>query len=241
LLVALGFLAAVSIGRWLGRRRGIPDTFMMDLGALCIGSGIIGARILYVLLNLDFFRENPLAVFKIWEGGLVFYGGFIAAAVAAVLWTRRAKLSLTDVADICAPAVAIGQGIGRIGCLMAGCCYGKPAVCSWAVTYRHPEALAPLGIALHPTQAYEALGDLALGLGLILWFLRFKPLKGTVFWAYLLGYGILRYSVETFRGDDRGVVLAALQPSQWIAVIAILIAATMLAVRYATTEKHGHA
>jgi len=241
-LVALGFLAAVFTGRWLGRQRGIPDAFMLDLGAVCIAAGLIGARFLYVLLNWPYFQEHPLHVFKIWEGGLVFYGGFILAALAAAWWTRRAKLPIGDVADVSAPAVALGQAIGRLGCLMAGCCYGKPTACAWAVTFQHSDALAPLGIALHPTQAYEAFGNLILGAGLIVWMLKWKPIRGTVFWAYLLGYGVLRYSVETFRGDDRGVVLAGLQPSQWIAVAAILIAATMLVIRYATSDRHhGHA
>lgn len=238
-LVALAFVLGVALLRWLGRERRIPDVFLLDLATVLVIGGLIGARVLYVLLSWDFFRMHPLDVFKIWQGGLVFYGGFLAAAAVGVWFVRKRRMPLGTIADLLAPGLALGQAIGRLGCFAAGCCYGRPTTLPWAVRFMNPESLAPLGVGLHPTQLYESAGDF--GIAILLAFLvRTNRLRaGSVFWIYVVLYGVLRYGVELLRGDDRGAVVAGLYPSQWIAAVAVGVAVVALAVVSRPSGRQG--
>jgi len=235
-LVATAFLAALQVARMAAHARRIGETFLLDLVAILIVSGLLGARILYVLLNLSYFRQHPWESFKVWEGGLVFYGGFLLAALVGTIFIRYRGYPVDDVADCLAPALALGQGIGRWGCFFAGCCYGKPTTLPWGVTFKDAASLAPLGVSLHPVQIYESLGDILIA-GL-LWslLLHRKESRGEIFWLYVLLYGILRFAMETLRGDDRGAMIGGLAPSQVIALAAILISGSILLVK--TTTKH---
>lgn len=238
-LVALGFVAALTLARLLARRAGLPDSGISDLTTLLALTGIAGARLLYVALDAEYFLAHPLDVFKIWEGGLVFYGGFLAATGAGLWKVRRLGWSLPQTADLVAAPLALGHAIGRLGCFAAGCCYGRPSPYPWAVQFKDPMALAPLGIALHPAQLYESAGLLLL-CGFLLWLNRRPGLRpGNVFWSYVLGYGLLRYSVELFRGDDRGAMVATLAPSQWLALAAVLTAGTVLVLQLTAHERRG--
>jgi phosphatidylglycerol:prolipoprotein diacylglycerol transferase len=230
-MVAAAFLASLQMARTAAHARRIGEAFLLDLVALLIISGLLGARILYVLLNLSYFRDHPWESVKVWEGGLVFYGGFILAALVGTIFTRYRGYPIDDVSDCLAPALALGQGIGRWGCFFAGCCYGKPTSLPWGVIFKDPASLAPLGVRLHPVQLYESLGDIAISA--LLWFLlrRRKESHGEIFWLYLLSYGILRFVMETLRGDDRGAMIGGLAPSQIIALTAILISGSVLLVK----------
>src|SRR4051812_44164138 len=115
-LVAMAFLVALRMARWAANWRRVNETNFMDLAVLLIFSGLLGARLFYVLFNASYFLEHPLEVFKVWEGGLVFYGGFFVAAVAGLLFVKRRRMSVAVVADCVAPALALGQAIGRLGC-----------------------------------------------------------------------------------------------------------------------------
>jgi len=230
-MVALAFLVSLQVARVAAHARRIGEAFLLDLVAILIVSGLLGARVLYVLLNLSYFREHPWDSVKVWEGGLVFYGGFILAAIVGMIFTRYRGYPLDDVADCLAPALALGQGIGRWGCFFAGCCYGKPTLLPWGVTFKDAASLAPLGVKLHPVQLYESAG--AISLAGLLWFLlvRRKESHGEIFWLYMLLYGFLRFWMETLRGDDRGGFIGGLAPSQMIALTAIVIAGSILLVK----------
>jgi phosphatidylglycerol:prolipoprotein diacylglycerol transferase len=239
-LIALAFLAALRMSKWAVQLRGIPEKFLMDLSIILVFSGILGARLFYVLLNWRYYSEHVLDSFKVWEGGLVFYGGFLIAAVAGVFYCRKYKISVPVMADCVAPALAMGQAIGRWGCFFAGCCYGKPTLLPWGVRFKDPASLAPLDINLHPVQIYEALGNVAISL--ILWRRLMKKPEapaGQIFWLYILLYGVLRFAMELLRGDDRGPMWADLYPSQIIAVIAILVSSSLLIVQATTEGAHG--
>ena len=156
----------------------------------------------------------------------VFYGGFAAALIIAIWYVRRVGLPLWPTLDVLAPATAIGQAIGRLGCLAAGCCFGKPTDSAWAVTFRNPIAQrtvgTPLDVPVHPTQLYESVATLALFFAL-LWLAPRKRFHGQVAATYLVGYAVLRFVIEFFRGDDRGSVLkGALSTSQFIAILVVL-------------------
>jgi len=210
LFVALGFLTAVSIARWQGRKAGLAVEKLVDLAFYAALAAIVGSRILFVLIEWDYFARNPLASFKIWEGGLVFLGGVALAVPVGLFYARRAGLPLWETADVFAPALSAGHVLGRIGCFFAGCCYGDRCNLPWAVTFTDPESLAPLGVGLHPTQLYESFGELVIFLVLIT-VIRRKTFHGQVFVFYGFLYPLLRFVVEFFRGDDvRGFIAGGL-------------------------------
>ena len=168
-------------------------------------SGIIGARLLYVLLNFSYFTANPSEIVKFWEGGLVFIGGFLFAFTIGILLLRKYKYPIVDVLDIAAPFIILGHSIGRIGCFSAGCCYGKETNSIFGVVFQNPNCLAPLNIKIHPTQLYESVGNFVIFL-ILLKILNKRQFKGQVIGAYLLLYSMFRFFVEFFRADDRGAV-----------------------------------
>jgi phosphatidylglycerol:prolipoprotein diacylglycerol transferase len=203
--IAAGFL----LGMWLAMREApkydLNPQFVPDLTFYLIVSAIVGSRILYVLLDPRPFVDNPLLAFQFWKGGLVFVGGIAAAVATAWVVIRVKGEPFWKWADAFAPAIAGGQFVGRIGCLMAGCCYGKPTDLPWALTFSHPQSLAPLHIPLHPTQIYHSLAGLITCI--ILLAVRSKlPGSGQRFGLFLLCFAFFRFSIELFRGDFRGTV-----------------------------------
>lgn len=218
LFVGLGFLAAVAVAGRQAKKYDIVQDQITDLFFMILISSILGARILYVFVNWHEFASDPISVFKIWNGGLVFYGGFIGAVIAAFLFIQKKGLPLGKTADIVAPAIALGHAVGRIGCFFAGCCYGQQCDLPWAVTFNDPASLAPLHIGLHPTQIYESIANFTLFFVLIA-IDRKKQIDGITFWFYIFLYGLLRAFIETFRGDPRGdFILSALSVSQGIGI-----------------------
>ena len=123
-----------------------------------VACGILGARLFYAATHWQDFQNDWIGILKIWEGGLVFYGGLLGASGGFYVWNRSKAISAswTQVLDWASPSLAFGHAIGRLGCFAAGCCFGKPTNVPWGVTFTHPESLAPLGLPLHPTQIYES-------------------------------------------------------------------------------------
>lgn len=198
--VAMGFLAGI----WTASRRALlrnvsPET-VMDIGPWILVGAILGARTLFVISYWDeiFAKESFWEIFKIQHGGLVYYGGLIGAIVACLLYVRIKKVSLWKIADILAPSIALGYFFGRFGCLMNGCCYGKPTTMPWGIQF--PEGHESYPNFVHPTQVYDALLNLALYAGLA-WVYRKKKFDGQVFALYLICFAFTRSFVESFRGD----------------------------------------
>ena len=226
--VALGFLAGIFIAKHEAKRMGEDPEKIMDLAFYILISSIIGARIFYITVNLKFFMENPLEIFKIWHGGLVFYGGFIFALIVSIIYIKQKKMKITKTMDILAPSLAAGQFFGRLGCFSAGCCYGKSCDLPWAVVFTSPESLAPTGVYIHPTQLYHAAGNLCIFS--FLWFFRNKKkFDGHIFWLYVLLYGATRFIIEFFRGDFRGeTFFGLLSSAQVIGCCSALTALVMI-------------
>jgi len=215
-LLAGGFLAAFWTAARRGRRLGVPPDTIYDLVPWLVIGAVIGARGVYVASYWqDEFAGKPLTeMLAVQRGGLVFYGGLIGAALGTILFARRRKTPLWQLADIAAPSVALGQVFGRVGCFMHGCCYGRACDLPWAVHFppSHPTGSA----GVHPVQIYESVLNLALYLALAALFRR-RRFDGQVFAAYLLGYATLRTIVESFRGDYPVAHLAAgLTPGQLV-------------------------
>jgi phosphatidylglycerol---prolipoprotein diacylglyceryl transferase len=231
-LLAAAYLAGLQLAMVRGRARGIESARMMDLGIYIIISALLGAKLLLLLTDFRYFTTNPDELFTLVRSGGVFYGGLIAAVLVAVWYLRRHALPVWTVTDAFAPGVALGHVIGRLGCFLAGCCYGQPTTVPWAVTFTHPEAAAnvgtPLGVPLHPTQLYEAGAELLI-LGLILGFERKgRPFAGRTFWLYMLLYAVSRFFIEIYRGDPRGTVFDVLSTSQFISVLLVPLSLYML-------------
>jgi phosphatidylglycerol:prolipoprotein diacylglycerol transferase len=156
------------------------------------------------------------------HGGLVFYGGFLGATVAGIIYIRWKKMPLWKTADVLAPSIALGSVFGRIGCLLNGCCYGRPTNLPWGLTFTNPQAHdlsgTPLGIPLHPTEIYDALLNLVL-YGFLAWLFRRKKFDGQIFATYLICYAVTRSITEYFRGDYSNLHYhLSLTPAQWIGV-----------------------
>lgn len=240
LMVALGFLAGIT---WVGReskRVGMPSSKLMDLAFYIIVSAIVGSRLFYVFLDHpEEFLAHPLDIFKVWEGGLVFYGGLVAAVVTSAWYMFKHQLNFWKVSDIFMPGVAIGHAIGRLGCFAAGCCYGRPAPhpAWWTVIFpSEGEGLAPGGIPLFPTQLMESFAELTIFLVLV-YFSRKKKFDGQIMLMYLIIYSIIRIILETFRGDlVRGFVFGGVSTSQFVSFIIITISLIFWGIRSRTQK-----
>ena len=230
ILVALGFLAGFWTAGRRAPREGIASEKITDLGMWLLIGAIAGARILHVISywRQEFAGKPWTEIFMIQHGGLVFYGGFFGASLATIIYARVKKLPLWKLADALAPSIPLGHAFGRFGCLMTGCCYGKPTDLPWAI--RFPADHETQGAAVHPTQIYEALLNFALYVFLA-WLYRRKKFDGQVFAAYLLGYAILRAIVETFRGDYRPAeYTGVLSPGQFVSVFIFLAGVILWAI-----------
>ncbi len=205
-LLATGFVVGLWVAARQARREGIVPDRIVDLAFYILLAALIGSRLLYVAVNWSWFAARPLDILKMWEGGLVFYGGLLLAVPVGIWYVRRKGLHVWQVADLLAPSIALAHGIGRLGCFSAGCCYGIETDLPWGVVFSDPHSLAPLGAPIHPTQIYESAGELLIFAGL-LFYRNKKTAHGQVFAAYLFAYGILRFGVEFVRGDaDRGLL-----------------------------------
>ncbi|NTU59836.1 MAG: prolipoprotein diacylglyceryl transferase [Deltaproteobacteria bacterium] len=235
--VALGFAAGMWIGGREAKRFGVDPEAFHDLCFTILVSAIVSARLFFVVVEWQHFVGNPLRIFAVWEGGLVFYGGFIGAAVAALWVVRRRGLSAWDTADAVAPGLVLGQALGRIGCFFAGCCYGASCDLPWAVTFQDPRRAGdvPLGVPVHPTQLYEAAGDFALFALLYFVVGRKRRFSGQLFGLYLTLYPVLRFVVESFRADPRGA-LGPLSTSQALGIPIFLSGLWILASRWKTAK-----
>ncbi len=223
--VATGFLLGLAVAVREARRAGENPELFIDMALYVLLGAVIGSRALYVLISWDEFAANPLQVFMIWKGGLVFYGGLAVAIIVCYWYTRRYRIPFLKTLDICAPSLALGHSVGRIGCFFAGCCYGKTTSFPWAVTFTHPRSLAPLNVPLHPVQLYSSFNAFLIFLILIVLRKR-QSFDGQIAFTYVFIYAVTRFVLEFYRGDPRGFVLGGtLSTSQFLGVLAALVAA----------------
>ncbi|HHD63448.1 MAG TPA: prolipoprotein diacylglyceryl transferase [Desulfobulbaceae bacterium] len=235
-MVAAGFLLAMIYAVRAGKTVGLNAEIIYDLFFYALLFAILGARLLYVLINLAYYRFHLLEIFYIWRGGLVFYGGFIAAVAAVYFRLRFYRLSIWIIADIAAPALVLAQAVGRFGCLAAGCCYGASCTLPFAIHFSDPQSLAPLHVPLHPTQMYHAAAN-----GIIFIFLISKRHRqafvGQLAAFYLMFYPAGRFIIEFFRGDPRGGFWW-FSTSQWISLGVFTLGIILYFFLNATADRH---
>ncbi|MCU1326531.1 MAG: prolipoprotein diacylglyceryl transferase [Bryobacterales bacterium] len=241
-LVAIAFLTALWLASNFAKRRGLDSEKIVNLGVYCALTGMLGAKLLMIALD-PAFREHPSEIFTMatLQSAGIFFGGFIGALIFAYFYMRRQNLPVLATCDIFAPGLAIGHGIGRLGCLAAGCCWGKPTNLPWAITFTSPNTTTgvPLGVPLHPTQVYEALGE-----GIIFLILATRLTRrhrdGEVIGLYLVLYGLVRFGVEFLRMHDSSNPLGGpFTLEQWIALL-LAIAGAYLVVRPAASTPALH-
>ena len=235
LMIFLGFIIGLNLAQRYARQIGEDDEVIGDMGFWLLAWGLVGARVLFIIVNWSTYAADPLKIFKIWEGGLVFYGGFIGAFCYFIWAVKRYQMNPWLTGDIFIPSLALGHAFGRLGCFAAGCCWGlpvdhhlganfpagsEPLIGSGRPTgslaYQGMQANGEIPLAeggsllehtpdLHPVQLYESFGELSLFFILVLWRYR-KAFHGQIFLAWLMLYPLLRSVCETFRGDKaRGV------------------------------------
>jgi phosphatidylglycerol:prolipoprotein diacylglycerol transferase len=234
-LLVLAILGGIYTAMRLGRRVGMDSALILDFCTWMILVALVGAKVLMILTEWEYFRANPGEIFSfstLMAGG-VFYGGFLAALFFTIWYVRVQELSFWRMADVLAPGVVLGQSVGRLGCFSAGCDYGKPTTVPWGViftnSFAHEVAGVPLFQRLHPTQLYESFTTFAI-FGLLLWWFPKRKRDGDVFLAYVGLYAVARFFLEFLRGDeDRGFVFNhLLSTSQFIALLALVGIATVL-------------
>ncbi len=231
LLLALAYLLGLQMALVRARRRGLDSTRIMDLGIWIIISALIGAKLMLLVVDWDYFSRNPRELLSLAQSGGVFYGGLILALVVALWYMWRHGMQVWAVCDVFAPGIALGHVIGRVGCFLAGCCYGRPTDVAWAVRFTDPFAAAnvgtPLHIDLHPTQLYEAGAELIILVLLLRTERLGKPFPGRTFWIYMFVYGVSRFIIEFYRGDPRGMV-GAFSTSQFVSMLIVPLSILML-------------
>jgi phosphatidylglycerol:prolipoprotein diacylglycerol transferase len=242
--------AALLVGLWLAgrlsREAGLNAGAVTDLGLYCALAAIGGAKLMMFLVDFSYYREHPGEIFSLStaQAGGVFYGGLIAALGVAVWQMRKTRLPGWKTADVFAPAIALGHGIGRIGCFTAGCCWGVECHRPWAVTFTslaaHDRVGVPLYVPIHPTQLYEAFAEFAI-FAFLYWRIHKPHGDGAIIGAYLLLYSTARFTVEFFRVHEQGNVLGgAFDTSQFISAgLFLLGAACLWRLRARTSQARG--
>ena len=228
-MIVMAFFVATYLAQRAAKRSGVSADIITNSALLVLFSGIVGARILYVLLDLEFYAQNPIEIFMLPHGGLAFYGGAIAAIAAELIYLKLKKLSVYEIGDLIIPYVALGQAIGRLGCFLNGCCYGKPTDSFFGVTFPGEAH------AVYPTQIFSSVLLIFLyGFLRLLQKLNVRP--GIVLISYGLLYSAGRFLMEFLRGDNMAIVLG-LTFSQFVGVVVFLFCAILLLIRLSQT--HG--
>ncbi|HWC97592.1 MAG TPA: prolipoprotein diacylglyceryl transferase [Candidatus Sulfopaludibacter sp.] len=230
-LVALAFLAGLWMANKLALRSGLNGEAVTNLGIYCALAAIAGAKLMMFIVDIRYYADHPAEIFSLatLQAGGVFYGGLIAALAVSWWYMKKTRLPLWKTADVFAPAIALGHGIGRLGCFSAGCCWGVRCSLPWAVTFTNPVAKdlvgVPLNIPIHPTQLYESFAEFLI-FGVLYWRIRQAHRPGTIISMYLVLYGTARFAVEFFRFHEQGNLWGGpLDTSQWIS-LALLLAGT---------------
>ncbi len=238
-MLAASFLVALFVTAWLGARDGLKRERVFDLGLWMLMAALVGSKLLLLVVEPEY-RQEPLRLLSLdfLRSGGVFYGGFLGGLGAAIFLMRRYRLPFWKTSDAFAPALALGQAIGRLGCFAAGCCWGKECAWPWGVEFTergHEVTGVPIGVHLHPTQLYESAATLLIFLFLA-WLHRRKRFDGQVVLAYAVLYGAARFIIEFFRADPRGDILGltsltGLSTSQLISLLVCLGGLVLLFIR----------
>lgn len=219
LMIAIGILVAAYMFSSRTQKKGYNQDSIFNLVILAVISGILGGKLLYIITEFKQIKNDPSILLN-FGNGFVIYGAIILGALSIIIYCKIKKWSVLEILDCVAPGVALAQGFGRIGCFLAGCCYGAETSSALSVVFPS-DSLAPSGIHLHPTQLYSSAFDFALGIFLI-WYSKKHRREGHTFSMYVIIYSVGRFLIEFLRNDPRGNV-GILTTSQFIAIFTLII------------------
>ena len=222
-MIAIGFLVAMGLCLWRAKKENKNSDIITDYAMIAVICGFLGGKILYLIVNFKVLLANPKSMLGIPQvfSGFVVYGGIIGGAVALLIYSKIKKADFLEYMDFMLPYIAIVQGFGRIGCFLAGCCYGAPTDSFLGVVFPQG-SIAPPGIKLWPTQLFSSAGDFVIAAILIALSYKIKK-KGNITALYIILYSIGRFAVEFFRADARGGV-GPFSTSQFISLILLPVA-----------------
>lgn len=233
--LALAILLCYFVLVKLGRPLGYSSDFVSSLLTVLIVTGLIGARVFYVAEHWSYYSQHLNEIIKVWEGGLMFYGGFLLAAISLVLFIYFQKKPVPEVLDLIVTSVPLGHAVGRIGCFLNGCCYGRPSNSLLAVNYPRgsipwheqlkdgiitPDAVCSASVL--PAQLFEAALNFTIFVILLLLFRRTKRRSGEQIAAYMMLYAVVRFIVEYTRADER-LTIGIFSISQTISIALFII------------------
>ncbi|MBQ2099795.1 MAG: prolipoprotein diacylglyceryl transferase [Lachnospiraceae bacterium] len=219
LMIFIGVMAALYVAEYRAPKNGMDKEEIFPLTMYCVVTGILGAKVMFLIVGWKDFIKDPLSMLG--SSGLVVYGGIIGGILCAILYCKYKKLSFWDAFDIALPSVAVAQAFGRIGCFMAGCCYGAKTEAWYGIAFTHSD-YAPNGVKMIPTQLISSAGMFLIAF-LLFWYAYHAKKNGQVGAAYMILYSIGRFSVEFLRGDIARGSVGVLSTSQFISIFIILI------------------
>lgn len=219
LMIAIGIMAAYLTGEYRAKKHGLEAEHIFNYVIWCVIGGFAGAKLLYFITDIKDIIANPAEILKLADGWVV-YGGIIGGILSAMLYSRIKKLKFLAYFDLLIPSVALAQGFGRIGCFLAGCCYGTETDSFIGITF-HTSAYAPNGVSLLPTQLISSGLDF-LHFVVLIWFAGRKKADGQVGAMYLVLYSVGRFILEFFRGDLIRGSVGVLSTSQFISIFTVL-------------------
>lgn len=224
LMMALAFIMAILLAYYRTKKAGLDPDKLLNLAIIAILTGIAGSYLLYIFVTYSFktiiasIADGSFSVFK--DGGLVYYGGFILAAVCCVLYLVKKKLNVAHYAAVVMPVIPLAHAIGRVGCFLAGCCYGKVCDTPFSVIYPVgvPVSDVPTGVPVFPVQLLESALNIILFVILLL-YTKKRMKSASVIFLYLFSYAIIRFTTELFRADEIRGIFIGLSTSQWISIL----------------------
>ncbi|MGB9607567.1 MAG: prolipoprotein diacylglyceryl transferase [bacterium] len=218
-MLLVGFLLAYWLALKRAEKYSLPKAYVLDLALYLLLAGVIGGRLVYVLLNGRFYFRNPLQIVAIWNGGLSFYGSLGAGVLTTLIFCMKKNLSFFRVADLLTPSLALGYAFGRIGCFLNGCCYGVPTNLPIGVTF--PGVFPPT--PRHPVQLYAFAANI-LFMFILLWFDKRKKAEGHTFALYTILYAFYRFLAEILRkGATAEIFFDGITQGQMASIILFLI------------------
>jgi phosphatidylglycerol:prolipoprotein diacylglycerol transferase len=222
LMIAIGIIFALLMLDIRARARKFDPNIVYRLSMISLLTGFVGAKLLYCIIEFKAIIDNPWQVFS--GSGFVVYGGIISGMLAAIIYCKLKQLSFFSYFDLAVPSIAFAQGFGRIGCFLAGCCYGRETNSSLGIVFRH-SSIAPNGVKLIPTQLLSSAGDFVI-VAILLLYARKERKQGHIGALYLILYSIGRFVIEFFRNDFRGYI-GGLSTSQFLSLIVLALAILM--------------
>lgn len=229
LMIAIGALSAYLLTEYRAKRKGMKYELIFSLFIWCLIGGILGAKLLYLITQIGDIIENPKILLSLIIEGFVVYGGIIGGILAGYLFVRKNKLNFFEYFDLVMPQIALGQGFGRIGCLLAGCCYGMETDSSFSIVF-HESLYAPNNVHLIPTQPISSILNFINFFALLFISKRVKA-TGQVAGFYLIFYSVGRFIIEFFRGDLERGQIGILSTSQFISIFLFLTGIALVVIR----------